>query len=184
MALAKGSAVRSTMAFIRAERDEATLDRVMARVAPAERRLLAAAGATDEVPVAALVALWRAADEELGETSPDWVERAGAFSIESTGQSMYGGIVRKSTPTEFLTQGVSLFRLYYQPGNMEVVETEASRAVLRLVGFEAADPLFCRRQTGGLHRALTLAGGDRPSTRHVRCVAEGDAFCEWELSWR
>lgn len=183
MALAKGSTVRSTMAFVRAERDEAALERVLARLSESDRRLLAEAGATDEVPLESLLALWRAADEELRATAPDWVERAGAFSIESTGQSMYGGIVRKATPTEFLTQGVSLFRLYYQPGNMEVVEAEASRAVLRLVGFGAADPLFCRRQTGGLHQALTLAGGGRPSTRHVRCVAEGDAFCEWELAW-
>jgi hypothetical protein len=32
-------------------------------------------------------------------------------------------------------------------------------------------------------RAVELAGGVRPSVRHVRCAVEGDAFCEWELHW-
>ena len=61
---------------------------------------------------------------------------------------------------------------------------EPGHAVLRLVGFDAGTSVFCRRQTGGLRCAITLAGGAEPSTRHVRCVLEGDAFCEWELRWK
>ena len=61
---------------------------------------------------------------------------------------------------------------------MEVVEEEEGHAVLRLVGFDYAGPLFCRRQTGGLSRALEVAGGQKAKTAHVRCVAEGDAFCD------
>ena len=97
---------------------------------------------------------------------------------------LYSGILKKSTPTEFLTQSVSLFRLYYHPGDMEVVYDSPGAAVLRLVGFDPGTPLFCRRQTGGLRCAITLAGGLEPRTRHVRCALEGDAFCEWELGWK
>jgi hypothetical protein len=56
--------------------------------------------------------------------------------------------------------------------------------VLRLVGFDHASPIFCRRQTGGLRQAVALAGGENPRVKHVRCVLEGDAFCEWELRWQ
>ena len=48
---------------------------------------------------------------------------------------LYSGILRKSNPIEFLTQSVSLFRLYYRPGDMEVVYEAPGTAVLRLVGF-------------------------------------------------
>jgi hypothetical protein len=96
---------------------------------------------------------------------------------------MYGGILKKKDPTEFLTQSVSLFRLYYHPGDMTVVENAHGRAVLRLIGFDGRTPLFCRRQVGGLTKALEIAGGESPVVRHVRCALEGDAFCEWELSW-
>jgi hypothetical protein len=130
-----------------------------------------------------MVALWEAADQAIGDTDPGWVERAGAHSIGSSGLQLYGGIIRKSSPMEFLTQSVSLFRLYYHPGDMTVVEQDTGRAVLRLVGFGVPHRLFCRRQTGGLAQALVMAGGSRPEVRHVRCVIEGDAFCEWELRW-
>lgn len=184
MAQAKGSALIATLDFIRTEKGDDVLERVLARIPIADREKITSCKATDEVPLDRALILWRAADEELREGEPEWVERAGGFSIEFPGVRMYSGILRKSSPTEFLTQRVSLFRLYYHPGNMEVVEEEEEHAVLRLVGFDQADPLFCRRQTGGLRRALTEAGGQEPRTSHVRCVAEGDAFCEWELRWR
>ena len=184
MPLAKGSTLRATLDFVRDDKGAAALERVLARLPDERRRHVERVAATDEVPFELAVELWRAADAELGGADPAWIERAGAQSIESLGVQLYGGILRKANPTEFLTQGVSLFRLYYSPGDMEVVEAEPGRAVLRLVGFDAADPLFCRRQTGGLRRAVGLAGGADPGARHVRCAALGDAFCEWELRWK
>ena len=147
------------------------------------------AAPTDEFPFALWTRLSAATDAVIGEAVPDWPERAGAWAIESTGLQLYGGILRKQSPIEFLTQSVSLFRLYYQPGDMKVVEHEAvgergGRGVLRLVGFDHGSAIFCRRQTGGLRQAVALAGGERPRVRHVRCVLEGDAFCEWELRWQ
>lgn len=183
---AKGSVMRATFEFVRAELGSGTLERALARLAPAARALVERAGPTDEVPYAAVRALWEAIDAAVAEDGGDalWAERAGAFSIESTGVQLYGGILRKETPAGFLTQSVSLFRLYYGPGDMEVVAEGPGSAVLRLVGFDAGTRGFCRRQTGGLRRAIAIAGGADPRTRHVRCTLEGDAFCEWELGWR
>ena len=184
MAKAKGSPLIATTQFIRSEKGEDVLESVLSRLSVDDRNIVTTCKPTDEVPLDVAIRLWRAADEELREDEPEWVERAGGFSIDGPGVKMYSGLLRKSSPTEFLTQRVSLFKLYYHPGNMEVVEEEEEHAVLRLVGFDQADPLFCRRQTGGLRRALTEAGGQEPLAAHVRCVVEGDAFCEWELRWR
>jgi hypothetical protein len=179
---AKGSTLRSTLRYVEAEHGPAAAAAVLARLGDDERRRIDSAAATDEVPVELLRALWDAVEVEIGRRDPGWPEKSGAYSIQSMGVQLYGGILRKKDPLEFLGQPVSLFRLYYQPGNMEVVEAEPGRAVLRLVGFPG-DPVFCRRQTGGLLRAVELAGGANPSVRHVRCSVEGDAFCEWELHW-
>lgn len=184
MISAKGSTLRSTLAFIRQELGADAEGRVLGRLAEEERARILSAEPTDEVAFELLLALWRAADAELAPTHPQWVEQAGAFSIDSLGVQLYGGILRKASPREFLTQPISLFRLYYQPGNMEVVEEEPGRAVLRLVGIEAGERLFCRRQTGGLLRAVELAGGGTASARHTRCTVDGDAFCEWQLAWQ
>jgi len=183
MAQGKASTLIATLDFVRDAKGESVLESILARLSKEDRNRIAASVATDEIPFDLLLRLWHAADDELKADDPEWVERAGGHSIEFTGARLYRGIIRKSSPTEFLTQRISLFRLYYQPGNMEVVEEQDEHAVLRLVGFDQADALFCRRQTGGLRRVLTEAGGQEPMTSHVRCVVEGDAFCEWELRW-
>jgi hypothetical protein len=180
---AKGSTIRTTIDFLAAEGGAALVDRVLAPLSPDVRDELTRAEPTAELPYDLLQALWRSADAALA-SDPAWAERAGAFSIESLGVQLYRGILLKRSPGEFLTQSVSLFQLYYHPGDMTVVLEEPGHAVLRLVGFDAATPVFCRRQTGGLRCAITLAGGAEPSTRHVRCALEGDAFCEWELRWK
>jgi predicted hydrocarbon binding protein len=180
---AKGAVVLSTIDFLRGACGTDGIDRILGRLDEDDRRRIEGVQATDSVPLDRLYRLWRAADEELGPDDPAWMERAGAHSIESAGVQLYGGILRKPSPAEFLMQPISLFRLFYQSGAMEVVERENARAVLRLVGFPAADTLFCRRQSGGLRRAVELAGGDAAEVRHVRCATEGDAFCEWELRW-
>ena len=183
-AKAKGSTISSTLAYLREMAGDAVRERILARLTRDVHDIVISAQPTDELPFAVTAALWTAADAELAATDPEWIEKSGAYSIQSTGVQLYSGILRKSSPLEFLTQGISLFRLYYHPGDMQVVEQEDTRAVLRLVGFDHGTPLFCRRQTGGLHRALALAGGESPRVRHVRCSIEGDAFCEWEMHWR
>ena len=181
--IARGSVVQATLAFLDQELDGEEVDRILARLSEETAGRLRSVEAADEVPVDDLFALWRSADQELGKRDPEWMERAGAFSIDRAGRRQYGGIVGKPSPVEFLTQRVSLFRLFYRAGRMEVVWHGEGRALLRLVDFGDSDPLFCRRQTGGLRQALGLARGGEPRVRHVRCVHEGDAFCEWALSW-
>ena len=179
----KGSTFRSTLDFILAERGAESLEHVLAALTPRVRESAERAVATDEIDYEDLVALWTAAEVELAPHDSLWMEHSGAYSIGLGGAKMYGGILRKKDPSEFLTQSVSLFRLYYHPGDMEVVEHEPGRAVLRLVGFDPRTGLFCRRQTGGLSKAIEIAGGESAMARHVRCAIEGDAYCEWELTW-
>lgn len=182
-ATARGSTVHATFAFIRDRYGAAMLDAILDKLEPDARTRLERAAMTDELPYEQLLAVWRLADETLGGRDADWMEQAGAYAIDSLGQQLYGGLLRKASPSEFINQSVSLFRLYYAPGDMVKVELDASRAVVRLVDFPAIGPLFCRRQTGGLRRATELAGGKAVRVTHVRCQHEGDAYCEWELRW-
>ncbi len=182
--MAKGSTVRSTLAFLRERLGDAGTRALLGRLPPSIRQVVDATASIDEVPYEVVVALWHAADAMLPKTTPSWADAAGAFAIDSIGVQLYGGILRKPTPKQFLTQSVSLFRLYYHPGDMEVVEDVPGRAVLRLVRFDPVTPVFCQRQSGGLRRAIELAGGGTVLVRHVRCCLEGDAFCEWELHWQ
>ncbi len=182
-ASAKGATVRGTLAFLERLAGGDEVDALLSTLAPSDAASLRAVQPTDDIAYERVVRLWEAADDRLGTPHPDWAERAGGYSIESLGMQLYGGILRKPSPSDFLTQSVSLFRLFYSPGDMTVVHEEPASAVLRLVGFDPRTTVFCRRQVGGLARALALAGGESPHVRHVRCTLMGDAFCEWEMRW-
>lgn len=181
---AKGSTVHGTLEYLGAVHGPGTRARVIGALPPQLRARLEAVTPTGELDYDDLVVLWAVADAALSPTVPDWSEQAGAFSIAHRGSEMYGGLLRKSTPDEFLGQSVSLFQLFYHPGNIVPVEHGAKSAVLRLVGFEPRTPVFCRRQVGGLSKAIDIAGGASSEVRHVRCSLEGDAFCEWSLAWK
>lgn len=183
VAMARGSAARTTLDYIRAEHGDEALDLVLGELSPDERAAVVDAEPTVHIPYGRMVALWRAADRVLAAKVPDWAEQGGAYAIGQAGQQRYGGLLRKASPVEFVTGSVSLFRLYYSQGDMSAVEVEPGRAVLRLAGFDVVDALFCRRQVGGLLRATEIAGGKEVTVAHVRCALEGDAFCEWEVRW-
>ena len=181
--LARGSTAQATLEFIRDTYGAETVESILAKLGPAERKQLQSAGTMDYLSYERLLALWKAADARLAPEHPDWMEQAGAWAIDSMGQKLYAGLLHKSSPAEFVTQSVSLYNLYYPQGTMEPVEVEDGRAVIRLVGFDALGTLFCKRQTGGLKSATEIAGGKDARVRHVRCALEGDAFCEWEVRW-
>ncbi|HZK79006.1 MAG TPA: hypothetical protein VFC35_08860, partial [Gemmatimonadaceae bacterium] len=121
MAQAKGSALIATMDFVSSEKGPEVLASVMNRIADGDRKTIEGCSPTVEIPLDLLLTLWHAVDDELRDTDPEWVERAGGHSIEFTGVRLYSGILRKASPMEFLTQRISLFRLYYHPGNMELI---------------------------------------------------------------
>lgn len=180
----RGSTVRSTVDFIRDLLPMPAVDKILNRLSLADRRAIQSVGDTDEIPYRIALALWRSVDQSLARTDPQWIDRSGSWSIERAGMRLYGGLIKKPSPVDFLNQHISLFHLYYRPGDMLVVEQSAGRAVMRLVGFEPQETLFCRRLNGGWLAALRIAGGRDVTSVHNRCSLEGDPFCEWELRWR
>lgn len=183
--LTRGSTVRSTIEFLRDQAPDA-VDAILAELSPSHRRTVLSVKDTEEISYDVALSLWRATDRALAPRDPHWIDRSGSWSIERVGMRLYGGLIKKPSPLEFLTQHISLFHLYYRPGDMILVEqnTGRGRAVMRLVEFDPTDTLFCRRLTGGWLAALRIAGGKDVTAVHSRCSLEGDLFCEWELRWR
>ena len=180
----RGSTLHSTMEYLARTLDERECRALVEQLSPEARAAVQGAGVTDDVPYAIALELWRSADVALRDANPRWAEDAGAEAIRGRGMQLYGGLLQKPTPLEFVTQHISLFQRYYRPGDMKVTEHTSNRARARLIGFEPGDRLFCRRLTGGWMAAITLAGGREAAVDHARCTLEGDLFCEWETRWK
>ena len=71
MAKTKGSPLIATMEFIRSEKGEDVLERVLSKLEPQMRETITTCRPTDELPFDLAVALWRSADEDLRAGEPD-----------------------------------------------------------------------------------------------------------------
>jgi hypothetical protein len=181
--MTRASALQSTMEYVERALDAAGRDAILATLPPAERNIVEGASAQDEVPYDIALRLWRAIDAILGPRDGQWMEQMGAYAIQRAADHIGDVFLHRPSPLAFITQQVPLFRLYYRPGDMVVLDHGATHAIIRLVGFEPKDPLFCRRFTGGWTAALQITGGRDVVIRHLRCSCEGDLFCEWTLRW-
>jgi hypothetical protein len=181
--MTRASTLRSTMEYVERTLDDDARAAILAALPAPERALVERATEHEEVAYDVALHLWRAIDAVLGPRDPQWMERMGAFAIERAADHIGDVFLRRPSPLAFITQQVPLFRLYYRPGDMVVLDHGADRATVRLVGFEPQDPLFCRRFTGGWTAALQITGGRDVAIRHLRCACEGDLFCEWTLQW-
>ena len=175
--------LRSTMEYVEQELPSTGREAILAMLPAAERKIIEATSAQDEVPYEIALHLWRAIDATLAPRDAKWMEHMGAYAIQRAADRIGDVFLHRPSPLAFITQQVPLFRLYYTPGDMVVLGHGPNDAMIRLVGFEPEDSLFCRRFTGGWTAALEITGGRDVVIRHLRCTCEGDLFCEWTLRW-
>ena len=181
--MTRASTLRSTLEYVERELGSAGREAILAALPPAERDIVEQAPEQEEVSYDIALHLWRAIDGTLGPRDAEWMEHMGAYAIQRAADHIGDVFLHRPSPLAFITQQVPLFRLYYRPGDMVVLGHGANNAMVRLVGFEPKDPLFCRRFTGGWTAALEITGGRDVVIRHLRCACEGDLFCEWSLRW-
>ena len=93
MATAKGAALRATLAYIESTAGPQVRQRVLDSLLPDLRARVDTVTATDEIPFGLLVALWHAADAVMRPIDAEWMEKAGSYSIESSGSQSYAGII-------------------------------------------------------------------------------------------
>jgi hypothetical protein len=178
-----GLALRNSLEHLQRVATAEERDAIMDALPEADRELLRHPGEHEEVPYAVALRLWRSTERVLAQRDPQWMERMGVAAVQAIDVQLGADLVRRDAPLGFLTRQIPLFRLYYRPGDMILIDHGPGHAVVRLVGFDPEDPLFCRRFTGAWDAAVRMNGGRDVTVRHLRCTCEGDMFCEWLLRW-
>ena len=181
----KGSALRSTMNYLREHFGPDQVRRILDRL-PEEQRAAA------EKPV--LISSWYEADLLYG------LMRAMAAEVQGDPREFYRALGRQScddglntvykvffkvgTPSFMLKFTIQVWGNYYSEGKMVAVATGANSAHLRLEGVRSLDEAMCWRVTGWLERALELAGAADIRMTHGTSAAEGNSAYEWKAVWR
>ncbi len=64
------------------------------------------------------------------------------------------------------------------------ISTEDRTAILRLTDFDQPHVWFCDRLMGWMERTLELSGAKNPRVSHPKCLARGDASCDYCGRWQ
>lgn len=185
MTQVKGSAVLSTVRFIQETYGPDGLQRILADVAPAERRTIdTGVLASAWYPFSLLLHLMQAAGRHDAGRTPHLYREMGRASADYSLTTIYRIFFKIGSPQFTLARASRVFGSYYDSGRMEAIVNEKGHAVLELSDFADPAPEFCERLWGWMERTISLiAGMQLERASHVNCVHRGDPTCQFEGFW-
>jgi predicted hydrocarbon binding protein len=185
MAKVKGTALRSTVEFLKASVGEAEYLRLIESMAPQDQDVL-------KNPV--LLSSWyefsllrrlmqRAEGKIATPQGHSLAWALGRFSAESALSTIYKLFFKMADPAYIIKKASYLYPTYYDSGSMEVVGLEDRAATIHIKGFDEPSAEFCDRMQGWMQRTVELTGHKSVTILHPQCRARGDAVCEYRGTW-
>ena len=180
----KGSALRSTLNYLREHFTTDQVRNIMGRLSDDQR-------ASAEKPV--LTSSWYEAGllydlmHAMAAESPgdprEFYRVLGRQSCDDGLNTVYRVFFKVGSPAFMLKFTIQVWTNYYSEGKMALLEGSPHSAHLRLEGIRSTDEAMCCRVTGWLERALELSGAQAIHLVHETCMLKGGAACEWKAGW-
>lgn len=180
----KGSALRSTMTFLRERYPEDFCQKVVSTIPPAHRAIL-------EKPIqqsgwydaTILYTLMHIIAKASNENEEDLFFRMGKQSCDDGLNTIYKIFFKVGSPTFILKHVAQVWGNYYSEGRMVLLSGTSTTAHMRLEGVQFPDESLCHRIRGWMVRASELSGGKNVRVFHETCVHRGGTSCEWKGAW-
>ena len=167
MARVKGTAVQSSLRYVKERFGDPALARILQALPEAERgRLEHGVLASSWYDLDLFLRFMVEAERQLAPQEPHVVMNMG-----------------RGSPEFIIGRAACVFSSYYDTGELRILETGPGRCLAELVGFEGGAPQFCARMFGWMQRTLELAGARNLRPRHDVCVHRGGAVCRFEGDW-
>jgi hypothetical protein len=186
MAKVKGTAVKASIAFLKENAEGDTFESLLDQLEPHKQEILRQPILQSSwYDFTLLLDLMAAAE---GRISPPpgrtlaW--EMGRFSADHGLKTIYRVFFKVADPGFIIRKASQVFSTYYDSGSMEVASTDDRTALLRLTDFNQPHVWFCDRLMGWMERTLELSGAKSPRVSHPKCLARGDASCDYCGRWQ
>ena len=184
MARVKGTAVQSSLRYVKERFGDLALARILQALPEADRgRLEHGVLASSWYEVDLFLRFMVEAERQLAPQEPDLVLNMGRASCDYGLTTVYKVFFKIGSPEFIIGRAARVFSSYYDTGELRILETGPGRCLAELVGFEGGAPQFCARMFGWMQRTLELAGARNLRPRHDVCVHRGGAVCRFEGDW-
>jgi hypothetical protein len=185
MARVKGTALKSTIEFLKSHMGDEPFQSLLKKLTPEEAVVVTSpilmSGWYEFSFLRKLMKLAKGQVKLDSGRSLAW--ELGRFSAEAALSGIYK-LFFKVTDVGFIVKKASyLFPTLYDSGVMEVVDLQPNGAVMRVKEFNEPSPEFCDRLQGWMERTVELTGRKRVTIEHPKCTSRGDAYCEFHGRW-
>lgn len=185
MARVKGTALKSTIGFLKSHMGDEGYEKFLKDLTPEERAV-----ATSPILLSGwyefsfLRKLMKVAEGRMPLTSGRSLAwELGRYSAEAALSSIYKLFFKVTNVGFIVKKATYLYPTLYDSGVMEVVDLKDDSAVIRIKEFNEPSAEFCDRMQGWMEKTLELTGCKRVSITHPACKARGDAYCEYHGNW-
>jgi hypothetical protein len=184
MARVKGSAVKSSVGFVKEKLGEEGFQRVIAAMGDEGTTLEGPILPSEWYDFSLLLRFMSAAQPHI--TLPPGRTLAwemGRFSADYGLKTIYRVFFKVADAAFIIRKAPQVLSSYYDSGKMSVLASDPGSAAIRLVDFDQPDPRFCDRLLGWMERTLELSGAKAIRMEHPKCVARGDDSCDYVGRW-
>jgi hypothetical protein len=184
VAQVKGTAVQSSLRYVRERFGEGPLARVLEALPEGDRQALGhGILASSWYGMDAFLRFMQEVERQLGAQEPDVVRKMGRASCDYGVTGVYKIFFKVGSPEFIISRAARVFSSYYDTGELRIVESAPRQVAAELAGLQGGAPQFCERIFGWVQRTRELAGAKGLRSAHSACVHRGDPVCRFAGTW-
>ena len=178
----KGGAVQSRLEFVRDRGGDEAVQRVLARLSEADRKVCSQllTGAWYPFELNARLDEAIAAEMDIGDRVFLLMgEKSAAHNLSAS----HRVFVTDRDPQGLLKRTAQIYQSYYDTGRREYERTADNKAILRTYDSATFSKHDCLTVVGWHRKAIEMCGGKNVRVIETKCRAAGADVCEYVCSW-
>jgi uncharacterized protein (TIGR02265 family) len=178
----KGGALLSRLSFVREERGEEGVQRVLARLSDSDRAACSPILTGGWYPFALNQRLDDAIAAEMG-MGDDVFLVIGEKSAKHNLNGAHKAMLSIGDPHGLLKRTPQIYQMYYDTGRRTYERVADNKAVLRTYDAPTWSPHDCLTVAGWHRKAIEMCGAKNARVTETKCRTKGAEFCEYVCEW-
>ena len=178
----KGGPLLSRLAFVREQRGEEGVQRVLARLPESDRKLCSPILTASWYPFELNERLDEAIAAEMGIGEAVFLLIGEKSAMHNLGGA-HRAMLSEGDPHGLLRRTPQIYQMYYDTGRRTYERAGDTRAVLRTYDAPTFSRHDCLTVVGWHRKAIEMCGAKNARVIETKCRAKGAEFCEYVCEW-
>ncbi|HUP44540.1 MAG TPA: TIGR02265 family protein [Thermoanaerobaculia bacterium] len=178
----KGGPLLARLAFVREQRGEEGVQRVVGRLSPEDRKTVSQLLTGSWYPFELNVRIDQAVADEMGMGEKVFL-LMGEKSAEQNLAGPHRALVVPGDPHGLLRRTPQIYQMYYDTGRRTYERVSDTKGVIRTFEANIVSRNDCLTVAGWHRKAIEICGGKNARITETQCRARGAEICEYVCEW-